>query len=647
MPETLHTIGTEEEDSNLPQTERGIEEVAPGTLDAQEWSSKIFFKENGKECIPFHEFLRGEKKQRGLTWEAMNTLCGTEQRVSSYALNVSEGHPNSPPLPTFQRIIQALGYSSEQFEHHDLREEDPRGSPEYKQVLRSIGEEILRINASLPPEKHPQRLSFPIIRSVGGEYFVRKHGHTITERQQMLNDLHALDPRFAGIQLQNQQQEKPYGNQPLSHLEAHLIEHTLRRYLQKQGWRGGRVPTGTYDHVYAETTSVRIQLHQYLATLRSGLGIPEPEKPRELKERTIKSVMEHMWTLLGRWKQYTFTEGSPEPNAPLSLKEQIAEEIDDLPPPPPFIEEDSEGKRKEFYLEYSPYGHQAIIAYLMEPGNFKKLLGEDAELISIDFNQEHTPPELFERHCDKLSTLAPTAEDEEVAAFVDGWMRCDMIFVRRNIGEHVVIEVKQRAMNTDRYPNAEKARQQLAAYTATLSDNIARHNQLHGTTLPTNARGVLAAFEVQDDLKAHLENHGRGVIILDREEVYSFAQGKQKPAEQEPPPPLPIQPLPQQARKRLTKEDYEQRLRTLRSIDHLLQGVPEGLNVGSCYGKNGETVLEIDASLWQPLTEFSGRLIRITLKEGQNILQGCLRRGLLRQEKVNAMKYNSDSTITL
>ena len=80
--------------------------------------ASIYYLANN-ERIPFSQFLKNQKEQRGCSWREMDEICGTKA-MYSYVMAQTKGHPNNPPYYKFLRIIQALGYSERDFEINNI-----------------------------------------------------------------------------------------------------------------------------------------------------------------------------------------------------------------------------------------------------------------------------------------------------------------------------------------------------------------------------------------------------------------------------------------------------------------------------------------------------------------------------------------------
>ncbi len=534
------------------------------------WQPSVFFiGRNGDQNIPFWKFLRQERQRQQLSWGEMEVLCGVS-RLTQYACRNSYGHPNEPPQEAFERIIQGLGYAKEAFRLERSLRSPQRGNLEYDDEICRIGEAIRAQNAANHAAgKGDQLLSSSFMQKVSGQNFFNQFGYTLPERMQILTDLHAAG--YTEVRLQNQKQNRGKTRR-LSPLERFLMEDALEPHKALKAQTGEVNIAAAVRTVQEHLERVREGVHGRLSTMRTRQEIPEPDA-FYLEKRSTSSTTHHVYVLMNKELPEQRTNVSPEPNAPLVLKkteqqlqreeqevdaepkppvdpEPVLPEEEELPSPEPEITEeapqpqgypelddpiapivapDPDHERRALFLANAPYAHQAIIAYLMEPAHYKALLGDDVVLINVDFSQDSTPKELFEAHKERLQHVQPGAEDMEVTGFVDGWLRCDMIF--KSPRGYTVVEVKQYAVDKEKYPNAQKARQQLASYGGVLGDNVKHYNMVHfdRPSLPEDVRGALAAFSIQEDLRAYLELTDRLAIELDRDEVMAFAAGLTPP----------------------------------------------------------------------------------------------------------------------
>ncbi len=469
-----------------------------------------FFVKNNQN-IPFPQFLQNEKKFRGCSWKELDKVCGVN-RTSAYVNAQTKGEPERPPHDKFLRIITALGYSENDFKFNTKILWHRLPEKEYEEQLRMLGERILSITED---SIKPQKLSSTVIKEVCGDSFYQKYAKGLPNKQKLHQDLHALDSKFLSIEIQHQPQHRT-AIRNLEDFEKEIIETSLLDFLEQHNWQPSQhLPHGIYPHVITK-----------LNALRQKKGLPT---------RTDASIRGHVISIWeNNRKKYTFRRGSPTSSAGITdqiLVERIEEIVErrrknrettlfsDL-----LIEKDEDNRKRELYRRYSGEGHTNLILFLMEPDNYSEFISKDVSLFAIDFNESEVDEILKKEYKEKMELLKTRREElsdeAEVIEFIDGWLRCDMIFTRKG-GGFVVVEVKQSAVNRPNgFKNATKACQQLAAYTAVILDNILRHNidNINSTEyrpIKESVEGYLVAYEMDISIVNHLNRAGskRPVII--------------------------------------------------------------------------------------------------------------------------------------
>jgi hypothetical protein len=616
--------------------------TARENLDSED--TKIFYiGRTGKgKPVPFDEFLKRIKKKRkrsqqkktgkgmlsrdrGLTWTEMDELTGID-RVNSYVLRVSGGKPNSPPIDKFEQIVNALGYDLKYFSYENLGN---GGNPEeYWETLREVGNEILRINKTTDKK---QKLSSSFIKKIGGTSFRANKVKTVEGRKEIWEDLTSMDDgAFSDIEFQHMPQTRS-GHRIATPEEKLAIEDSLLEYLEENNYIEGKFPRGTAEYVQTKliekgfkgrsTTSLGYHIRRIWSGERNRQEEPTRGSPSNV---SIDDLAQDDVTDFG------------------GLESIIDESIEGLTNEDDLVVKDDADGRKETYFEFSTYGHQALVAYLMDPENYRTLIGEDSRLIAVDFNQETTPEELYQKHIAKLECLdGLSEEDEEAIGFVDGWQRCDMIFKRED-GSYVIAEIKQNAVNKEEFDNATKARQQLASYTAVVSDNIQEHNHRNQEPeLKEEVEGVLVAFNIENTLNDYLtKTPNRRAIQVDREEVLAYAKGKIAKR------PMPVtERLDQQEAEmsRLPKEDprrieYEKRRSNFHSFIRevgISSQENEGISIGTFDPNQG-------------VVEFNGVLYRLNGSHRHTkYVDRLTKEDILERGKVNAMKYDEGDSVDI
>src|SRR4030042_2209829 len=210
--------------------------------------TKISFIKNNQD-IPFHQFLRNEKENRGCTWKRLDKICGVNG-LQTYTNANTKGAPNRPPHDKFLKIIYSLGYIENDFKYDaglSRRHSWERHAKiDYQDNLRILGDGILSITED---STKPQKLSSNIIKEFCGDSFYQKYAKRYSDRQNLHQQLITLDPKFSVIELQHQEQHRT-GIRNLKEFEKDIIETSLLDYIEQTGPRlSERLPYKTYQYV--------------------------------------------------------------------------------------------------------------------------------------------------------------------------------------------------------------------------------------------------------------------------------------------------------------------------------------------------------------------------------------------------------------
>ena len=118
-------------------------------------TAQFFIKNNQR--IPFSQFLRDEKKSRGCSWKELDKICGVN-RINSYVLAETKSEPNRPPHDKFLQMIQALGYSENDFEvkiEISSKQRAPvLSKEEYEKKIANAGRAYITDNARQFKKRH-------------------------------------------------------------------------------------------------------------------------------------------------------------------------------------------------------------------------------------------------------------------------------------------------------------------------------------------------------------------------------------------------------------------------------------------------------------------------------------------------------------
>ncbi len=292
--------------------------------------------------------------------------------------------------PTLHTPLQDFDIRKMTSKWHKLSE------TEYEEKLRMLGEGILSITED---STKPQKLSSTVIKEFCGDSFYQKYARTYSDRQNLFQQLIALDPKYHNIELQHQEQHrKPL--HPLESFEIDCIETSLLDFLEQHNWQPSQhLPHGIYSHVIIE-----------LNALRQKKGLPT---------RTDASIRGHVISIWeNNRKKYTFRRGSPTASAGITDQilmermEKIAERqstdtrlISNL-----LIEKDENNLRRDLYRRYSDEGHTNLVIFLMEPDNYSEFISKDVSLFKIDFNESEVDEILKEEYKEKMELLKTRRE---------------------------------------------------------------------------------------------------------------------------------------------------------------------------------------------------------------------------------------------
>lgn len=486
--------------------------------------TKIHFVKDGQR-IPFCDFLKREKRSRGLTWKALGQICGTSI-IDTYALAMANGRPNDPPQQKFLRIIRSLGYSAGDFEIDRLVGQERALPPhEYRMYLRRLGDSILeQTRKNLVEGVRPQKLSTTAVKAFLSDHFYRLYGLGHDNMQKLYKDLVELDAKYRSIELQHIDEGGRGAPRRLQEFESDVIESALLKHLSGKSLpTSDRLPKGTVSHVTDK-----------LNEILEGRGMP----PRSLGSMIYH--VDRIWR--NTRKRISQTRGSPRSSTERNTKlldEQlnVLQDTRDAEPElralaDAIVETEDLTKKRSNFNKYAAAGHNNLVLFLMDPKNYERHIGRDLSLFFVDFPTGDVAEDLLAVFKEKIALLEAEQEsfpdEADVLGFVEGWLRCDMIFRKRG-GGFVVVEVKQHAIDKpDGYKNGTKACQQLSGYAAILLDNIIRHN-LDKTAQPSyepvkeSVEGYLAAYEIAPYFIDHLNRAGnRRPIVISREEVDAY-----------------------------------------------------------------------------------------------------------------------------
>lgn len=398
-----------------------------------------------------------------------------------------------------------------------------RGTPEYDGAIRELGDWLLLFNEIRQLDgKPPQPFSTSLFHSespapTSGLGF---YGRKWESMSQLYADLISLDGKYKIIPLQDMRKRVYQNHGYYSSEEDEIITNAILSL--------------NFSNLASITEHLGMAVNEYRTT--QGLE-PRSTTSIQLRARRIWTGTGARLTLEGRSiHSSNFEKTSIE----IVIQEAVKEQ--DLPKKHPQLlrepcEEEKE-KSADIYFQFASKGHQYLVAYLLDPVNYHRIIGETAKLIDCDFSTENTSLDLFDACKEKLSQLEErTVAEAEVVQFTDRWLRCDLVYHLPTRG-FIVVEVKQNAVDPDdksQFQNAAKAREQLAGYSAALleriiTSNINRESQSNFGPLEEQVEGYLIAYVIDENTKRHLQRRGcRRAIEVKREEVFDYVKNLLEP----------------------------------------------------------------------------------------------------------------------
>lgn len=392
-----------------------------------------------------------------------------------------------------------------------------------KKEIPPMQEEDLRRLAELALEKYHGKISTTIIQRSGQEgilpkSFYLRYGKGPEKMEALVRTIRELDPDRYGFIRYERIHDGPASRTKLNPEEEKIIVDMIIKSSEDDRWRSDNPPLELIQSIQA--------------TLEQNNFY-----------RSISSLTSHARNI---WSKQKVTglpayARSPRPKAKpeedVDAKEELEKKLDDFQKEKKdktiddMIDDDKNEQDKSHYLALASRGHQALVAYMMDPKNYKKLLGSDYELVAVDFTKANTPADLYEKCQDRAEALEKICEQEEdIVSFVDNWLRCDMIF-RDGEGNYHVAEIKQNAINhngREGYPNADKVVEQVSAYTGGLRGRIQwmNRNRPDGKKIPEQVEGIVIAYVIDDDLHDFLmEKDELRPIKVSKRAVGSYLKG--------------------------------------------------------------------------------------------------------------------------
>jgi hypothetical protein len=393
-----------------------------------------------------------------------------------------------------------------------------------------MDDEDLKKLAEAVLEKGWNKISTTAVVAKLGPSFYQSHCKGEENMQALLQKIRGLDPDRYGHLKYVRINKENHVRQPLRPGEEDIISDMILKSYEQGPWRSEGPPLDVIK-------SIKERLEQ-AGFLRSEASIRgHAQKIWEGKYRTVEGLPQYLMSPRPKAKSEEDADITAELETKLDnfKKTKKDKSLDGI------ISTEENEQKKNQYLFLASRGHQALVAYMMDPKNYKKLLGSDYELVAVDFTKANTPLDIFEKCQDKAEALEKICEQEgDVVSFVDNWLRCDMIF-RDGEGNYHVAEIKQNAVNHNidgkkGYPNADKVVEQISAYIGGLMGRIEWKNRDKpaGKKIPGQVQGIVIAYVIDPDLYEFLiEKDELRPIKVSKRAVGTYIKGLGHAQEQE------------------------------------------------------------------------------------------------------------------
>ena len=455
--------------------------------------------------------------------------------------------------------------------------------PNYITKLREIGDYILNVNQQLGGNGRMQKISTSVLNKTGNISLVENGGDP-EERYKLRIKLHKdlinLDSKYSKIEIHpynvNRKKSKTY----LKHLPLRRLEDPTT----------GRILADEID-IIDSLLGEYLEKNSSDMILKYGENAGEKRQyvPGKIKEKIIRDIYtifeENRSELtLKQWIGQRFKDGIPKIRGSPIYNGKETEDLEDRSSDPPEdpqiitcffptdglegiimdklddIEPDEDGTFKDIttktrmsreeYFRIISRGHSELVLYLIDPDNYKELLGEEYTLVSADFGMDDlnnikkglgidNDEDLNDKIDDLIEKLEKNEllsndEEEEAITLVDNWLRCDLIYKSNDPikGGFLVLEAKQNAYNKKSllgngiYEGARKTRQQLDAYMAVILGNIKHYN--HMTAKGKNLKkekveGIAIAYQMDPDLMTSLNcQSNTSAITIEKDIVKEY-----------------------------------------------------------------------------------------------------------------------------
>ncbi|MBN2459550.1 hypothetical protein JXB28_04670 [Candidatus Woesearchaeota archaeon] len=385
---------------------------------------------------------------------------------------------------------------------------------------KPMKEEDLRKLAEAVLDKGWDKISTTAVVATLGHSFYHRHCKGEENMQSLLQKIRELDPDKYGHLRYVRIHKDHFTRQPLRPGEEDIISDMILKSYEQSPWRSEGPPLDVIKSIRERLEQAGFQRSE--ASIRG-----HAQKIWEGKYRTVEGLPQYLMNPRPRAKAEEDVAENLERILGDFKKQKKDKFIDGV------INSDDNDNRAREYLYLAGRGHQALVAYMMDPKNYKNILRSDFDLVAVDFTKANTPPDLFEKCKDNVELLEEICKQEGgIVSFVDSWLRCDMVF-RDGDGNYHVAEIKQNAVNHNLngrkgYPNADKVVEQIGAYTGGLQARIEwiNRNRPEGKKIPEQVHGIVIAYAIDDELYDYLiDKDNLRPIKVSKRAVGSYLKG--------------------------------------------------------------------------------------------------------------------------
>ncbi|MDH3353558.1 MAG: helix-turn-helix transcriptional regulator [Nanoarchaeota archaeon] len=253
------------------------------------------------ERIPFAAWLGQEKIRLGFTWKEMAELTGVTN-ISSYVYG-KKGDQYLPSQTNFKEIVDALGYSVNDFETIGTKKGNIRQTYNKQEKLTEIAEAAIKRNFDI--------IRSPLVRSVAGENFYAKYGKGKEKMQSLVEDIHAIDTdRYGHLKYVPQKQNKG-NNSELCSYEVDIITKTILKSTTNRD-NAKRLPNGIIKKIrkglkekgFERTAhSIRYHINQIWYGTEKNIDPQKQVKTNQVESGLEKSTLTNKEKIIQIWRE--------------------------------------------------------------------------------------------------------------------------------------------------------------------------------------------------------------------------------------------------------------------------------------------------------------------------------------------------------